>query len=30
MRNANRIMLEILKGRDHWADLGADGRIIVR
>jgi hypothetical protein len=30
MRNAYRILLGNLKGRDHSEDLGVDGRIILR
>jgi hypothetical protein len=29
MRNAYKIWLENLKGRDHLEDLGVDGRIIL-
>jgi hypothetical protein len=29
MRNVYKILLEILKGRDHSEDLGIDGRIIL-
>jgi hypothetical protein len=28
MRNAYKILVRKLKGRDHWEDLGVDGKII--
>jgi hypothetical protein len=29
MRNAYKFQLEYLKGRDHFEDLGLDGKIIL-
>jgi hypothetical protein len=29
-RNAHRILLQSVKGRDHSKDLGVDGRIILK
>jgi hypothetical protein len=30
MRNTYKILVEILKGRDHSEDLGVDARIILK
>jgi hypothetical protein len=30
IRNAYKILVESLKGRDHSKDLGVDGRIILK